>query len=507
MIKYIIVLLFLTCIQGSPLKITKVCSEVNENKNFLYVVDVVNYSEERSNLRIECWLENCSYIICSEEPESQNSEDNWYRKPDTLQWSRKKITTGESIRLLFVIDGLRNKVFPSIHFTITQNNEIVQCSTKNTTMQANDLENYLVELPYSTRRLFRNYLTWHSLLIKECAPKKADLEEEILCKVHLRHSGNEINDVVLHYNIDSGYKYLGTSLKPRKKRNNQLTWKWKTLKRDIFLTIKLKVKKRGILCNNISVKCFECPTQKAVSIVRVDRRKFNKYSLSIEGPKNCYISRRFMVNVIVNNQENTVLQNFQVICSTTKDFIIISGSHSPKISGSKIKWHIDYLAGYDQVSFTFSVVVKKHKSFFVEGKLMKRDLLLAENIAWVNCRGFSSLLLEVIDTVDPLLVVEEEETSYVIEVTNCFHTDYQLIITAVFPDGLIPLEVTGDTIGHIVENRYVYFEAYPKLHMKEKIRFIVKAKGVKRGDMRLKVYLFSRDLVSPIIEEESTHAY
>ena len=126
-----------------------------------------------------------------------------------------------------------------------------------------------------------------------------------------------------------------------------------------------------------------------------------------------------------------------------------------------------------------------------------------------NCctrwRGFPALLMEVVDDPDPLLV--GEDTVYTIAITNQGTAeDTNIQIKGIFPAEIDPIEVSGDTVGKI-EGKTIVFEPYPTLQPKARVQWQVKARGVQRGDSRVKFMQTSTLLVNPVTEEESTQVY
>ena len=108
--------------------------------------------------------------------------------------------------------------------------------------------------------------------------------------------------------------------------------------------------------------------------------------------------------------------------------------------------------------------------------------------ACTEWKGYPALLLEVIDSHDPLLV--GEETTYVIQVTNQGTApDTNIDMKAVVPAGL-ELVSAHDTKGSISGNT-VTFAPYPVLEAKEVIQFRVIAKANATGDKRFKAYMTS----------------
>ena len=119
--------------------------------------------------------------------------------------------------------------------------------------------------------------------------------------------------------------------------------------------------------------------------------------------------------------------------------------------------------------------------------------------------GHPGLLIEMIDTCDPMLV--GEESTYRIRVTNQgTAADTNVHITAMFPEELEPTSACGTTEGQ-VSGQTVTFAPYPELIPGQSIQYTVEAKAKAKGDGRVKVELNSDLLKSPVTEEESTYIY
>ena len=125
--------------------------------------------------------------------------------------------------------------------------------------------------------------------------------------------------------------------------------------------------------------------------------------------------------------------------------------------------------------------------------------------ACTEWRGYPALLIEVIDTEDPLLI--GEETTYVIQITNQgTAADTNVSLNVQLPAGLSVVSAAGDTQGTISGNN-VSFAAYSVLNAKEIIQFRVVAKAVAEGDSRFKAQMKSDLLKTPVPEEEATQVY
>lgn len=131
--------------------------------------------------------------------------------------------------------------------------------------------------------------------------------------------------------------------------------------------------------------------------------------------------------------------------------------------------------------------------------------LRSSDDACTEWRGYPALLLEVIDTEDPLLV--GEQTTYVIQITNQGTArDTNILLDVALPSNLRVVNATGATRGNVSPNR-VQFDAYPVLNPKEIIEFRVVAEAIAEGDARFRARMNSDMLRTPVPEEEATQVY
>ena len=119
--------------------------------------------------------------------------------------------------------------------------------------------------------------------------------------------------------------------------------------------------------------------------------------------------------------------------------------------------------------------------------------------------GHPGLLIEMIDTCDPILV--DETTCYRIRITNQGTApDTGIRVVANFPRQLEPVSVSGTTKGSIA-GQTVTFDVYEQLDCQECIEYQITVRAMETGDARVRVELHSDLLVEPVTEEESTYVY
>jgi uncharacterized repeat protein (TIGR01451 family) len=120
-------------------------------------------------------------------------------------------------------------------------------------------------------------------------------------------------------------------------------------------------------------------------------------------------------------------------------------------------------------------------------------------------RGITSLLLELVDTNDPVRIGEEE--IYRISVTNQGTiADHNVQIQAQVPEGFEVVNVDGPTPGEMQEGRLV-FAPIETLPPGQRARWTVRVIARGAGDHRFAVQLTSDTLESPVVANEATRAY
>lgn len=175
------------------------------------------------------------------------------------------------------------------------------------------------------------------------------------------------------------------------------------------------------------------------------------------------------------------------------------------ISGNTATWTTSLGAG-ESKSFELTVLGLQEGEYCNQVSAASSEYgLSGDDDACTVWKGYPALLIEVIDTEDPLLV--GEETTYVIQITNqgtAQDTNFGLEVQ--LPSELEAVSAAGDTQGTISGNA-VSFAAYPVLQAKEIIEFRVVAKAVAEGDARFRAQMDSDLLRSPVPEEEATQVY
>ncbi len=217
-----------------------------------------------------------------------------------------------------------------------------------------------------------------------------------------------------------------------------------------------------------------------------------------------FLDKTATYTIKVTNTGDVALDDV-VVTDTAPSGTEIASAPGADVSGNTATWTTALAAGQSK-TFDLKLVGREPGVLCNEASASSSNYGLSDtDDACTEWKGYPALLLEVIDSHDPLLV--GEETTYVIQVTNQgTAADTNIDMKAVVPAGLELVSASGDTKGSISGNT-VTFAPYAKLEAKEVIQFRVIAKATATGDKRFNAYMTSDLLKDPVPEEEATQVY
>jgi uncharacterized repeat protein (TIGR01451 family) len=119
--------------------------------------------------------------------------------------------------------------------------------------------------------------------------------------------------------------------------------------------------------------------------------------------------------------------------------------------------------------------------------------------------GLSAIMLEVVDTEDPVEV--GGETAYEIRITNTgSKTETDIHVVATIPAQMEVKSVQGPTKAH-EDGKQLIFDVLPRLAPRADAIYRVNVKALKPGDVRFKLEVTSTNLKEPVIKMEATRIY
>lgn len=257
--------------------------------------------------------------------------------------------------------------------------------------------------------------------------------------------------------------------------------------------------KRGRFCNEVTVRSTDTEAATAQACTRVVEQGLEVVKT---GTKQQFSGKVADYTIRITNTGDTTLSGVVVRDTIPRDTEIIAAPDA-RLELDMAIWVVPTLGPGKSTDLSLSLTSHYPGRLCNDVLVTSAEGLAASGEACTLWTGHPALLLEVVDTVDPLF--PGHETTYWIRVTNQgTAVDRNIHIEAIFPPEVVPLRATGDTAA-TVKDRIMTTRPYRVLHPRQWVDWQVKAKGGKPGDARVRVLLTSDLLKKPVTEEESTH--
>ena len=267
------------------------------------------------------------------------------------------------------------------------------------------------------------------------------------------------------------------------------------------MMVTLNAAQRGQLCNNAVVKSSNAGTDTAEACTVVVQELIE---ITKQGPKEQFLGKKARYNIVVTNLGDTTLTNVVVADHTPAATDIVTAGNA-SVVGNMAEWRIPELRAGGHESRKITLTTMTAGTHCNEVEVTSAEGLTDSAKTCTLWRGYPAVLLEVIDTEDPLLT--GETTTYVIRVTNQGTADdTNVTIIARFPNEISPVSASGDSTGRVA-GKTVTFAPYPVIKPKKVVEWRIKAKAEVVGDSRLTLEMDTGLLKTPVTEEESTHVY
>jgi uncharacterized repeat protein (TIGR01451 family) len=267
------------------------------------------------------------------------------------------------------------------------------------------------------------------------------------------------------------------------------------------IEVPVKAVAPGRHCNRATVQSAESDPAAAEACVTV---MDSRISLVKKGPGRAYLGKASRFEIVVGNPGNTPVTEVHVF-DTPPEGARITGAGRGAIEDQRAHWYIPRIEPGEQVNLIASMTSRIAGQSCNAAHVQTAEGLTASSQSCTEWLGHPALLIEVVDTVDPLL--PGESTVYLVKVTNQgTEVDRNVRIVASFPETLSPSTATGHTAATI-NGQTVNTAPFAILQPRQFIEWRIEAKANGKADARLRVQLFSDLLKTPVTEEESTHVY
>jgi uncharacterized repeat protein (TIGR01451 family) len=232
-----------------------------------------------------------------------------------------------------------------------------------------------------------------------------------------------------------------------------------------------------------------------------------RLALEIAGPKRRYLDRKAIYTLKVTNPGDAPATNVTLNDVVPAGFKYTSSSDGGRhdFSTRTVTWFVGEIApgASKEVKMECMAINLGEFKFLASAQAARGLKEQKDHVTTVE--GLSAIMLEVVDTEDPIEV--GADTAYEIRVTNTgSKTETNLKLVCTIPDEMQFKTAQGPAHFH-EQGKEIVFDELPKLAPRADAIYRVMVKGIAQGDVRFKAQITSTNLIKPVIEMESTRIY
>ncbi len=232
-----------------------------------------------------------------------------------------------------------------------------------------------------------------------------------------------------------------------------------------------------------------------------------RLEVQLVGPGLRYLGRKALYSLKVSNPGDAAATNVTVSDVVPDGFKILAASDGGRhdFASHTVSWFLGEIKPGESHEVKVEVQAVNPGEFKHKAAAVGAHNLNAESELTTRVEGLSALMLEMVDTDDPIEV--NSETSYEVRITNTgskMETDIKLIAT--IPDKMEFKNATGP-VRYRPEGKTIVFEPLEKLAPKADAVFHINVKALDQGAVRFKIQMTSASLTDPVIKMEATRIY
>jgi uncharacterized repeat protein (TIGR01451 family) len=232
-----------------------------------------------------------------------------------------------------------------------------------------------------------------------------------------------------------------------------------------------------------------------------------RLNLEMAGPAMRYLGRKALYTLKVSNPGDAPASNVIVSDLVPEGFKVLAASDGGRhdFSTRTVSWFLGEVGPGQTHEVKLEVQAVNPGEFKHKASAVGSRGLCAESELSTHVEGLSALLLEMVDTEDPIEL--GSEMAYEVRITNTgskVETDIKLV--AMVPDKMEFKGATGPVRFH-AEGKTIVFEPLEKLAPKADAIFRINVKALEAGTVRFKIQMTSTNLPEPVIKMEATRIY
>lgn len=232
-----------------------------------------------------------------------------------------------------------------------------------------------------------------------------------------------------------------------------------------------------------------------------------RLNLEAAGPKLRYLHRKAVYTVRVVNPTEAPVPNVVVRAPVPPSFKFQAADEGGRFDPATrtVTWSLGEVGAFQtrqvKLELTAVAIGDVHLPFSTQAA----HGIKAESEVFTRVEGLAALVLEVVDTEDPIEV--GAETTYQVRITNSgSKTETDIRLACTIPEKMELKSVAGPT-RYQVRGKELVFEPLPPLAPRGEAGFRITVKGTAAGDVRFKAQVTSANLTEPVMEMEPTRIY
>jgi uncharacterized repeat protein (TIGR01451 family) len=234
-----------------------------------------------------------------------------------------------------------------------------------------------------------------------------------------------------------------------------------------------------------------------------------KVTVLVTGPTMRYLDRPAVLTFKVTNPGTAPANHVTLTEQVPLGFKVVAASNNGRhdFVSRSVVWFLGDLAAGDTKEVALELVAINPGEYKHQAVVTAARGLHAEGELVTRVEGLPALLMELVDTDDPVEV--GKETSYEIRVTNTgTKTETNLQLTCTLPEQMQFKAAKGAAnSGFKMEGRDLVFATLPKLAPRADAIYRVTVRCTAPGDMRFQARVRADGLALPVLREESTRVY
>jgi uncharacterized repeat protein (TIGR01451 family) len=232
-----------------------------------------------------------------------------------------------------------------------------------------------------------------------------------------------------------------------------------------------------------------------------------RLDLQLVGPRLRYLERKALYTLRVTNPGDAAATNVTVADMVPAGFKVLAASDGGRhdFQSRTVSWFLGEVGPGQTREVKLEVQAvnageHKHKATAVGARGLR-----AESELMTHVEGLAALMVEMVDTEDP--IEAGGDTAYEVRITNTgskTETDIKLVATV--PDKM-QFKNSQGPVRYREEGKMIYFEPIARLAPRADAIFRINVKALDAGTVRFKIQVSSATLTEPVIKEEATRIY